>query len=384
MSLKQHTTFEKIAEREKGVVDKVAGQPVVLSSRDAYFVRLGSGILGMQRPANRQELSRWLKFMSGNRKSQLPAPLNDAVAKLPADRQFLLAFDLQDVIAPETVRARLTTAKDLGDKVDVDAVARLLGGLKGLSVSVKVGDAIDGELTLHFAEDAGPLRDLARPLVTRALAYRGASLLDVLEWKTEVAGDTVRLSGPLSGEGFRKLLSFVQPPPPPEVAEGPADPKLAGELKQIATRQYLKSVGTILDDLQKAAKRAKRDTDNALWYEKSADKIEALSGVNVDQEALGYGRYAAACLHAIGDSLQGQNVKLSELEKYLNFYAYGSGWAFRNAAAYGAIEHWSRITTEQAKVAAEGAGTRDKIWRGLMDQTAQMRSKMKSKYGADF
>jgi hypothetical protein len=386
MGLKQHATFEKIAEHENGVVDTVANQPVVLSSRDAYFVRLGSGILGMQRPANRQDVAHWLRFVSGNRKSQLSEFLADAVAKLPADDQFLLALDLQDVISPAAIRARLATSKALGDKkVDIEALAKLLGGLKGLKVSVRVADDIRGELTLQFADNAESLKDVALPLVAAALAHRGASIADILDWKTDVSGEVLTLRGPLSGEGFRELLSFVQPLPPPSVPEQAADPKLSADLKRIATQQYLKSIATILDDLKRTAKRAKQDTDVALWYEKFAEKVQGLATGNVDEEAAAFGRFVVSSLEAYAASLHGQVVQINQLAKDSTYYAsVGWNWTARTIAMYEASQHWAKISAEQTKVAAEGAETREKIWQALEGASTSIRQKMREKYNAEF
>jgi hypothetical protein len=47
----------ELAGAEHGSVDKVAGQSVVLSPRNAYYVPFAPKVAGMMRPANRQELA---------------------------------------------------------------------------------------------------------------------------------------------------------------------------------------------------------------------------------------------------------------------------------------------------------------------------------------
>jgi len=386
MGLREHATWERIAEHENGVVDTVAGQPAVLSSRNAYFVRLASRILGIQRPANRQDLAHWLRFVSGNRKSLLSDFLADAVARLPADEQFLLALDLEDVISPTAIRARLATSKVLADKkVDIDALTKLIGGLKGLRASVRVADDIRGQLTLQFSGNAEPLKDLAVPLVAAALANRGASIPDILDWKTEVTEEVVTLRGALSGEGFRELLSFVQPLPPPSVPEEVANPALLADLKRIATQQYLKSIATILDDLTRTAKRAKQDTDVALWYEKFAEKVQGLTTRNVDEEAAAFGRFVVSSLEAYAASLHGQVVQINQLAKESGYFAsVGWNWTARTIAMWEASKHWAEISAQQQKVAAEGAQTREKIWQALEGASTSIRQKMREKYNAEF
>ena len=56
MQMKNDASIAEVARREKHSVDNLAGFPVVLCPRDAYFVEMGPRLVGTMHPANRQEL----------------------------------------------------------------------------------------------------------------------------------------------------------------------------------------------------------------------------------------------------------------------------------------------------------------------------------------
>ena len=89
--------IEDVARHENGVVENMGGFFYVHSNRGCYFIRLGSDLIGMLFPDNRQLMSQWLRF-DGNG-TALPGYLHAALAG-DADAQFIIATDMQDMLHP--------------------------------------------------------------------------------------------------------------------------------------------------------------------------------------------------------------------------------------------------------------------------------------------
>src|SRR5262249_18077701 len=157
----------RLAQLENGSLDRVAGQEVVLSPRDAYFVEIAPRTLGLMQPANRQELARWLRFAKQASPQVTLSPyLVTAAAETDAQRQIVLALAFTDVVGPEGARQRLGDAKSLeGRKVNLDQLVRIFAGLKGMVLAVRVGQAIEGELRVDFTDRVEPLLPVAKPLL---------------------------------------------------------------------------------------------------------------------------------------------------------------------------------------------------------------------------
>ena len=67
-----------LSKMEGGYLDKVEGQQVAYSPRNAFFVSLKPTILGVSFPANRQDLGRWLRSVQKRNEPQVSEYLPDA------------------------------------------------------------------------------------------------------------------------------------------------------------------------------------------------------------------------------------------------------------------------------------------------------------------
>ena len=181
LQLNKEVSVESIAKAKSGMIDKVGGQPVVLSPDNAYLFPLAHDTVGAMRPANRQAMARWMREVKAKRTADLSPYLQNAASSVGSTFQMILALDLTDVFDLEGVKARLKKCNSLAAKnIDVDALAKTLVGLKGITVSIQVDSSINGELRLDFSESADNYSALLKPLVLEVL---GQAALISRSWK---------------------------------------------------------------------------------------------------------------------------------------------------------------------------------------------------------
>ena len=386
--LKVKLTMEDLAVREQGAVDTIGGLPAVLSPRNAYFVEFRPWTVGMIAPANRQDATQWVKFARDNPRPALSPFLTASVVNTDFKTQFVLALDLADCIHSQVCRARLADMKSIADnKGDVDALAKLIGGVQGLRLEVKVANDIQGELRVEFDQEVRPFEGMAKPLFQEVLARRGAAVDEVADWTASAAGKAMIFRGPLSEKAFRRIAALLQPPAP-SVGTGEEPAALAAELRLVASQHYFRMVTTFLDDLQRPTSRARRSfEDYALWYETFAQKISRLPPYNVDDELLKYGYGVSERLQAIAASLRGDVVDVKNLEKKIGYgVSLGTqpGWGWRPQPFVFINTNMGQIRAQQQEAIDKGEGTRQEIWKTIEAQTADMRSRMGQKYNTPF
>src|SRR5262249_43918166 len=151
--------------------------------RDAYFVEMTPNTLGIWQPANRQALSRWLRFTERNKDVAISPYLREAAAAASNQAQVVLGLDLADVFDPEGVRYRLKQCSTLAGKpADLETFTRIIASLKGLKFTIRIEYGINGELRVDFGEAVAPLGDYAKPLVLEALDNIGAAIEELGDW----------------------------------------------------------------------------------------------------------------------------------------------------------------------------------------------------------
>src|SRR5262249_3968460 len=147
--LSQQMNLGQLTVDQPGSVDQVAGQPVVLGPQSkSYYVLLAPTVLGGLYPANRQQLARWIGFARQNQNIVISPYLMEAAALVgPNANQVVMACDLSYVLDPVGVNARLRNCRALaGQQVDFDALTKLITGLRGVTITLKVGYSIEGQL----------------------------------------------------------------------------------------------------------------------------------------------------------------------------------------------------------------------------------------------
>src|SRR4051812_17004759 len=115
-----------IARRTKGTLDQIGDLPVVVLSDDSYCVQFAPMRLGVMSPASRQSVARWASDAVSKKEPALSPYLRGTLVASQTS-QVVVAFDLQDAIPPDVIRAKLAASSTLnGKKIDLNAAAKVL------------------------------------------------------------------------------------------------------------------------------------------------------------------------------------------------------------------------------------------------------------------
>ena len=164
----------EFAKASGGTLDTVGGKSVVVTEKYGIAATLAPGVAGSHQPPNRQEAGRWLRSATGKAGAGMSPYLKQAAALVGPQTPVVLAFDTADMLPAAKLKASLDKAKSLeGKKVRPDALADLFGGLKGVTLLLRITDHMAGEIRLDFDGPAAALKDVAKPLLLEVLDQMG-------------------------------------------------------------------------------------------------------------------------------------------------------------------------------------------------------------------
>lgn len=401
--LKFPFSMAELAKRQMAFVEKLDGHSLVTSARRTYFLELVPQTIAVTNHKNRQDMVRWLRFADTSKTPVISGYLRSAVEEAAGKDQYLLAVDLQEALQADEVRIRLEHCKTMFGKADsLDHCTKVVAGLRGLRVSVRVDGTIFATVRVDFSDDLQPLAEIMPRLVLEALQRQGADIEELHRAEKRVEGKSVVLESRLSEPSLRRLISLVRPQAAGLESGEPGDAGATAEsLRLAAAQRYFKAVALLLNDLQRQVQKSKNYESSAHWFDSFARQIDQLPTLDVDRDLLAYAGSVAAKLRAISASLRGVviNVKSLEFEKKQEYYVYpgmvsvtpyvsawsGVGWNYNiNPDWVQYKNNFAEVQAAQARVVAEGATDRERLWQLLEDETASMRSKMSKKYNVQF
>lgn len=398
MELSTTPSLERIAKDAKGFTESFGDKLAAWTTTNAYFIRLDSKLLGVVSPADRQFAARW----SARGADHLSPYLNAAVSKIEPKTDFLFAFDLGDMISEKRVRRRL--AKDEiecleGKDIDVNKFCDVLASAKGLKLAVQVGDDITGNCTVDFGQPVADLGAHAKPLLLEILEKTGAGIGDFNDWKAAAKGNSVQFSGSLSIEGFRRLLSIVDPPSPHETDEpastggnsanpAPATPAVVAE----ASRKYYKAAADILDGIGKEVSTANALTKGATFVARDARRLSRLPLLNVDPELAQWGTGVSSRLMQVATNLgvggfNSQSAALNVGETWVNDNVNDYTYGIRRVDPNDDVNRRNTNRQRRAAVADAKANTLKEISQVLQDietSRAAIRATMTQRHKVEF
>ncbi|HVX11610.1 MAG TPA: hypothetical protein VHC22_10550 [Pirellulales bacterium] len=371
-------TTAMIARATKGVLDPIGNVPAVALRDDSYVVEFGQKKLGAMAPANRQAVARWLREIQARSVPALSAYLKGSLVASEKS-QIVMAFDLEDAIPPEVIQAKLATSETLATKkVDVNAVAKALAGMRGVAVEIAVSDVATGRLRVHFRGDASPLVPVALPLLTEILNDLGARVADVEDWQVTSDPQRITFHGPLTTPGMRRVLALIDSPTSAILASEPKEPTESGSgsAKAAASQQYYRSLMSIIEDLRTEAKEAKTFGQNALWFDKWARRIDKMSIQNVDQDLLNFGLAVSAGLRNMARDMRGIGIHSAEQNAQVTAsnYSYFADWFYVDA------QHRAITARERAK----GVLSARDVFRAIENEAARVRQMLTERYEVAF
>lgn len=330
--------IEAMVKLRGGMPDKIEGLASAALPNNVYAVQFDPTTLGALAPSNRQTAARWVRDMGS--KTQLPlSPYLEKAAGYSDDAgsEIIMALDLDGAVYLERVFENLKQKKFLAEaKIDLRQAAKLIAGVQGVRVGVRIKDVPHAAIAVDFAEDVSMLEPVAKPLMLGALADNGMNIDDLEQFTVRVKGTEIALSGQLTIKGLRRLLSVVESPAPSEEAPAaPAKPEKTNPAVSAAqaSRDYYRAVTGLFDDLKTDLREAKTLASNAVWFDRYARKIERMPILGVDPELLDYGGFVASQLRAASGSTRTMGIQTAQRQSQYQ-YVYGSNYS-NVAGSYG-------------------------------------------------
>lgn len=383
--------LQQLSQHENGELESLAGVSIFLSSRNSYFARLSPELIGVQQPANRQSLARWLRFGRENKQPVLSKYLADAATQ-DTTSQVIIAVDLQEMLDPKSTHNWLAQSVKLKESPqNVAALDKLFTTFRGVRITLQAKDKLQGRFILDFDAAPGPEGKLLKEPVLEHLADMGATLESVVDATIKVEGKSVVLENDLGTDGLRRVLSLIRTPSPAGFSGNAANTGKV-EPNVIGSEHYFHNVKHALEDLSRKNKQASDYNKTAVWHENYAHQIEQLPTLGVDPALLEWGARVNARLLALAQSLRGVPVEVNNLNRSItlntetNYYKYATT-PYQNLYRPGRVSvnsNVAEVRMKQADAVARGADDRTAIWQQLTDDMAGIQRQMAEKYGPDF
>jgi hypothetical protein len=417
LTLDHEPSMSRVAGTVGGTVDSIAGHDAVAVPGDAYVIKTGDRTAALMAPANRQVVARWMREIESRKAHQLSPYLAEAFRF--ADElgtPLILALDLEDALPQSELKGLLEqpdAKKFLEEqKLDPGNVLAMLVGLRGITLGVTFGEKPFGKVKVDFRSDVPMTADQAKRALLHALAIRGAMIDEFNDWKPAVNGPQMTLEGYLTESGMRRLSSLFDRPPALKSNESaPAatqqqQQQNTGSVAQ-TSQHYFHQIGELLDDLSKERKRnpGYNIAQIGVWMDKYAKKIDQLSVLNVDPDAIQYGATVADLLRAgygaIRTSSARSRTRQLNTQMTYDTYSYGQtyGYTYRAGLLGAGVEpwgysgyvnvpntraYWHDRTTVQAEERVNSAQSARDVVAQIDQLTADTRRKMTQKYQIDF
>ncbi len=303
-----------------------------------------------------------------------------------AGTDIILAIDLTDVLPQKFVADRLRKNEVLqGRSVDIDKLASILAGVRGVRVGIKIGTKCNAMLVVDLQDDPAPMADFAKSLLLSILGNAGVMLEEMDDWKLTLGKNSISLQGYLSDEGLRRVMGIVELPPDSvammdtTAAKPPSGSKSStndvDSLQRDSSRKYFQAVQQRLDSLRLQKNNAKTLGQMAMWIDNAARGIDRMSSLNVDSDLIDYGATIATELRQMVAALQGVGIQSGVRQSQI----YGG-----DSYYYGDYDVQGARRAVRAEEKATGATSALDLSRLIANQSAAMRRKMTDRYKVDF
>ncbi len=345
VSMDKVPPLEIIRQVTDGKIDVVAGTQVVETPDDHFIAPINEHLAAALRPALRPYFARWLASLQKGETSRVPDYLEEGLGYAQdLGTEVIVAFNLGEVISASQALERIQGNDQVRQaSLNPKEVAQLVASVRGCTLGITIRDKMVGAIKFDFTEDISSLQPLARQLATGLCNRTGFHLDEFDEWNVELSGKQVKLSGELSTESLRKVLSIVDAPQSHTTDVTSQEQMESENLTDpvVATKKYFDTVNSFVDQLAPKLSPAVTYTENANWFRKYADKIDGMGTLNVDQDMIAYGDYVSQILRE--SALLMINTRESTKEQQQALIAsgarsgggWGGGYAVRGYSRYG-------------------------------------------------
>jgi hypothetical protein len=391
-SVPNDLTIETLAQQNQQSVDQIAGFPAISGRGNHLILELKPGILGIWRPAIRQEAVRWANEIA----AKITGPNSDYLAATPkVPGHLVLAIDVAGAFDPARTQMLVNnTSSDRTSAAARQQLQQLLMGTQGATLAVTVTDTVQARLQIDFSSPVGDHAPELKQFLDTVLQQLGAEIEELASATPQAQGRALVCMATLSDESVSRVMSLIATGSamPQSMAATPnaAASKAVG---QTESARYFSAIDRILKDLERANRRANANSPTALWHENFARKIDDLSIQRVDPKLVEYGRSVASKLRALGRSLRGQAVAVNAHEGTLTYESnFTPGWASidlwggigAGQSAVNVTSNLQQVRERQAEAIIAGNEQRNTIWGMLKDERSQILAQMQAKFGEKF
>ncbi len=404
LSLDEEVSAVDIAAAKHGQIDRISERNAVILPTDAYLVQFNKNMVGVMRPANRQNVATWLRQTdTTSGRPDLSPYLSESVSF--ADKggtPIIMAIDLQDFVSPDLIRSRIGKMESLkGQQIDVDKWVDAISSVRGVTLGITIRERMVGRIKVDFDKDVSFLADVAKPLLLEVLGNQSAMIDEFADWEPKVEAKQISLGGNLGRSGLMRLSSLFAAPPSLEKTPSESlsnTPPDAGSLQKLASQQYYRSVAELVEDLKEKPSTTGVKTLGQVgaWFGKYAQRIDNLPVLNVDPELLDYGTFVSSALREAEATFRGAGGRmrvesLNVPTQYDTYSAYRGGYGRWGAfGGYGEVyrEDVKAMQSVRTQIRTEERVNTASSGRDVMQQiaqaTADIRRKMAQKYQIEF
>jgi hypothetical protein len=373
----------EIANKVGSSVDTIGRRDMVLLPSDAMLVDLAPATAGVMKPGNRQAVANWLKGDLSSGSSRLPSYLKEAVSFADANADIIIALDLEDALPPAEIRNRLSKFSTV-PVADLDSVATILNGIKGITLGVTFRQSITGSIKIDFQSGAQGLDKIGKDLLIEILQKRGMMIDDLDNWAAKTTAEQLLLTGPLSISGVRAIGSMVSQPLLPEITAGAEETSANAAYARSLT--YFRSLESYVNEVSTKNSKLKSLMAYSKWFENYAHKIDSFSVLDVDPDLVTLGSGISNSLREMAEitrtAMLEAKAARSQLENYgRDGYSY-DGYGYDNGYAGRYRVRSREIINTQAETGAEEQAR--VILKSISEELSSARKSMSLKYGVDF
>jgi hypothetical protein len=338
ITMDQVPPFDTIRGLTNGEVDEVGDRKFIETTSGGYVYRVSDHLVAGLRPAQRPYFLNWINDMDRDT-TRVPDYLEEGISysdKLGTE--IIMAFNLDGTVSRSRVYDKIRDMPAISNNsLNAKEVSGQIASMRGITIGVTVRDKVYGAVKIDFAEDISSLDPLASQIAQSVFSRTGLTLEEFQSWPVKASKNSIELSGDLSTPSLRKLLSIVNVPsftdhPYASVSESEQSPDT--NTPAYISKRYFDTVNSFYDEIKAKITPGAAYLENAKWLGTYADKISALSVLNVDDAVVTYGDEVAQTLRdaAVGLRDSNQTTKVNEQQ----LIASGT----RSGGGYGANLSW--------------------------------------------
>jgi hypothetical protein len=357
--------------------EALMGRSSAQLSGDLFGVAIDAETIGVHAPSNRQAVARWLSQGDANRISITPY-LAQAIEFADKNADIIIAFDMANSISAGRARSRLMKLDSISAS-DVTTLSAAAERLQGMTLGITIRDKSYGALKIDFEPGTRGLDRVGRRLILSMLADNGLMIDDVESWEITTQERSVTFGGWLTPTGLRQISLLVNQP----IRDQFSGRSAAGESQTIDTArntaEFLESIELYLRELEDFLRRHRdsRATAYARWFDKYATKIDSMSIIGVDSQAVDFAAMMSREFRNVAMVLtrtQGNiNSRTIAEREYGNFQFFGDFYGHRSRnMASGQL-----VKAQETASATDAAKT---IMQELRNQYGDLRRAMSTKY----